>query len=171
MHDQYKNIENTISNCYTFNLLGSKFWTILVGILNLILRISVIIVPIVITWYIVYLIIKAFSSEKAIAFKTGTVDLLKDIFIYSQISDSFQNLLISIYNALSSIINTLSSLISISFTGFTMLVELPFSFIQRCFDKINEYIAQKNHEHRLTLEKNRRERQEEWFERKKSCIA
>lgn len=65
----------------------------------------------------------------------------------------------------------LTSLISISFTGFTMLVELPFSFIQRCFDKINEYIIQKNHEHRLTLENNMRERQEEWFERKKSCIA
>ncbi|MES9901812.1 MAG: hypothetical protein ABW168_03900 [Sedimenticola sp.] len=159
-------ISEGIIDVITYNLIGDGFWEIVSGLVTAIVRIGMITAAITLLWFVVYFVIKRFSVDESLKFKLSTINILKDVFIYSQISEGVGNLIVSIYNAVSSIANTLGSIISIAFTSFTVIIELPFGYIQRFFEKINEYINQKNHVHRLKLEETRRKRKHELLERK-----
>jgi len=148
-------MENTVEIVSEYAVLGlEKFWSIVVWLGEAALYLAFIIVALIVIWSIVYFVLGKINTEFAAKQKELTVQILKENFYGSEVYESGENLVESVYGAIAALINTLALIISLAFTSFTVIIAYPFRFLQNTLDGINSKLTDKdkkvsNHFHLL----------------------
>lgn len=160
------NLSDLLENILKYSLIGmDKFWGLIIYITKISLNLSYIVVFFVTVWTIVYLVLKKINTDLADNQKEITIKLLKENFYGSEMYEAGENLVASIYGAIASIVNTLALVISLSFTGFALLIAYPFRFLQNISERINFKLEEMRTEQQVAFIRKRQLRKERIKER------